>query len=908
MRYFLPVFVSFVLLVFMSSLKAQVDFMHPYEADEHTVLLLHFDGDLSDASGQTAGGTGYGDFSFVPGLDNLGQCLYLNNSSVSDSSRVLVPDTAALDIKGSFTVEAWVYFLTFGEGWNDWRGAPRILAKPYAVNSSFPNTWWFPNYWLMGDSYNDTYVFGGGFMGIDPTDSSWVFNGDLRLDFNFVETMKWYHVAFIYNQDVYPRTEQLLVHDKDGNLLVMLNRTVEDTSYVLATSDWPLIIGEGGGGGNSWLDGFVDEVRISNVARQFSIPPVITGTTVPENTTDSEGPYIIKTKVTDADGIQSITLKYDVGSGWVDVPMQATQNDTFMASIPGQQPGTTIKFYIEAVDNNNDVSVDPYRAPDEYYSFAIIVEKALVFYLDFEEGSGQPIDKSQFGTTCTISGDVTYTTDAAKGNYAAKFNADGDGYITANATPFMNCYEFTVEMWVKPNKLEQNLRLLIKDGSPTWYMPNYEIKGTATGNIEVGSYCDPVGWNNFTSDSALTMGQWQHIAYVFKDSVATLYILNANDKIIDKVDHVTLGTPIFTDGDLHIGHAPGDASGPFYDGLMDEVKIYNYAKQFEYRWKPYDPDEHTVLLAHFDGDLSDASGHQPDGTASSDKVGFIQSLPSMGQALYLDNSAESNAAYVTFADTSLLDLGKEFSVEACFKILGKSDSWNSNPRIWAKCGDPWWTTNYYGFVRADDAFLAGYYTGSAYYDNASDPGMVKPNTWYHMFFYYNEDSDYTYLVVHDTLDQVVFENTMPIGDLKDEYQTTFPLFVGFGGGGSDSYLNGYIDELRIENYQFVTGIKDQNRMAPIPAKYALSQNYPNPFNPNTCIAYQLPNAENVRLIVYNVLGEKVRTLVHARQAAGVHTAQWDGRDDAGKVLPSGIYFYRLKAGKFSAIKKMILMK
>ena len=155
MRYFLPVFVSFVLLVFMSSLKAQVDFMHPYEADEHTVLLLHFDGDLSDASGQTAGGTGYGDFSFVPGLDNLGQCLYLNNSSVSDSSRVLVPDTAALDIKGSFTVEAWVYFLTFGEGWNDWRGAPRILAKPYAVNSSFPNTWWFPNYWLMGDSYND---------------------------------------------------------------------------------------------------------------------------------------------------------------------------------------------------------------------------------------------------------------------------------------------------------------------------------------------------------------------------------------------------------------------------------------------------------------------------------------------------------------------------------------------------------------------------------------------------------------------------------------------------------------------------------------------------------------------------------------------------------------------------------
>ncbi len=907
MKRVLPLFVCFLLLFLIKKLPAQVDFMHPYSPDEHTVLLLHFDGDLNDVSGKTAGGIGYGDYSFVPGLSNFDKCLYLNNSSISDSSRVLVPDTSALDIKGSFTLEAWVYFLTFGEGWNDWRGAPRILAKPFAVNSSYPNSWWFPNYWLMGDSYNDTYVFGGGFMGINPVDSSWTFNGDLRLDYNFVETMKWYHLAFIYNHDVYPRTEQLLIHDKDGNLLVMLNTTIEDTSYVLATSDWPLIIGEGGGGGNSWLDGFIDEVRISNIARQFSIPPIITGTTVPENTTDSEGPYEIKTKVTDADGIKSVTLKYNVGEGWVDLPMQNTVGDTFAASIPGQQPGTIVKFYIEAVDNNDQVSVDPAKAPDEYYSFAIIVEKALVFYLDFEEGSGQPVDKSGNSTTCTISGDVTYTTDAAKGHYAAKFNADGNGFITAEATPFLNCYEFTVEMWVKPNKLEQNLRLIIKDGDPTWYMPNYEIKGTSSGNIEAGSYCDPIGWNNFTSDSALTMGSWQHIAYVFKDTVATLYILDSNDKIIDKVSHVTLGTPIYTTGDLHIGHAPGDASGPFYDGLMDEVKIYNYAKQFEYQWQPYTPDEHTVLLAHFDGDLTDTSGNLPDGIASSDKVGFVQSLPGLGQALYLDNSVDGGA-YVTFADTSLLDLGKKFSVEACFKILSKSDSWNNNPRIWAKCGDPWWTTNYYGFVRADDAFLAGYYTGSAYYDNASEPGIFKPNTWYHMYFYYDEDSDYTYLVVHDTLDQIVFENKMPIGDLKDDYKTNFPLFVGFGGGGSDSYLNGYIDELRIENYEYVTDIKDNDNLSGIPEKYDLAQNYPNPFNPKTTIKYQLAKPGNVNLIIYNVLGEQVRVLLNSKQCAGSHSVTWDGKDGFGKVLPSGIYFYRIQAGNYSAIRKMILLK
>ncbi len=136
MKRVLPLFVCFLLLFLIKTLPAQVDFMHPYSPDEHTVLLLHFDGDLNDVSGKTAGGIGNGDYSFVSGLSNFDKCLYLNNSSISDSSRVLVPDTSALDIKGSFTLEAWVYFLTFGEGWNDWRGAPRILAKPFAVNSS----------------------------------------------------------------------------------------------------------------------------------------------------------------------------------------------------------------------------------------------------------------------------------------------------------------------------------------------------------------------------------------------------------------------------------------------------------------------------------------------------------------------------------------------------------------------------------------------------------------------------------------------------------------------------------------------------------------------------------------------------------------------------------------------------
>jgi hypothetical protein len=86
-------------------------------------------------------------------------------------------------------------------------------------------------------------------------------------------------------------------------------------------------------------------------------------------------------------------------------------------------------------------------------------------------------------------------------------------------------------------------------------------------------------------------------------------------------------------------------------------------------------------------------------------------------------------------------------------------------------------------------------------------------------------------------------------------------------------------------------------------EYALYQNYPNPFNPETNISFSLPEASNVSLRVFNLLGEEVATLVSGAQAAGTHTVSFDASS-----LTSGMYIYRLEAGEFSATRKMILMK
>jgi hypothetical protein len=96
---------------------------------------------------------------------------------------------------------------------------------------------------------------------------------------------------------------------------------------------------------------------------------------------------------------------------------------------------------------------------------------------------------------------------------------------------------------------------------------------------------------------------------------------------------------------------------------------------------------------------------------------------------------------------------------------------------------------------------------------------------------------------------------------------------------------------------------DVKKEPEIPKKFSLYQNYPNPFNPTTTISYDLPVRAHVKLTVYNILGQEVATLVNGEQEPGRYNVKFDAND-----LPSGIYFYRLEAGKFIEQKKMILIK
>jgi len=105
----------------------------------------------------------------------------------------------------------------------------------------------------------------------------------------------------------------------------------------------------------------------------------------------------------------------------------------------------------------------------------------------------------------------------------------------------------------------------------------------------------------------------------------------------------------------------------------------------------------------------------------------------------------------------------------------------------------------------------------------------------------------------------------------------------------------------LKGFNFTSSIQKGNKH--FPYKFALEQNYPNPFNPKTVISFSIPRAENIKLEVFNLVGQRVRVLVDDHLNAGTYALHFIAKD-----LPSGIYYYRLTAGEFQQVKKMVLVK
>jgi hypothetical protein len=125
--------------------------------------------------------------------------------------------------------------------------------------------------------------------------------------------------------------------------------------------------------------------------------------------------------------------------------------------------------------------------------------------------------------------------------------------------------------------------------------------------------------------------------------------------------------------------------------------------------------------------------------------------------------------------------------------------------------------------------------------------------------------------------------------------------------GTDGFAVGDLNWFPEQKEQWLTSV-EVNPSDVLPSSYTLSDAYPNPFNPETKIDFSVKNMGKIKIHIYNVLGQKVRTLVNKEFNAGNYTATWNGKDDFGKQVASGTYIYSLEAGDVRLAKKMVLLK
>jgi hypothetical protein len=119
-------------------------------------------------------------------------------------------------------------------------------------------------------------------------------------------------------------------------------------------------------------------------------------------------------------------------------------------------------------------------------------------------------------------------------------------------------------------------------------------------------------------------------------------------------------------------------------------------------------------------------------------------------------------------------------------------------------------------------------------------------------------------------------------------------------------VDGHDYRLIVGTRKFLDGMELD--IVSMPTRFELSQNYPNPFNPSTTIRFALPVPQRVLIDVVNILGQRVTTLIDDDMPAGNNQVTWDGTDDFGRQVASGVYFYRLRTDKFQNNKKMVLLK
>lgn len=137
---------------------------------------------------------------------------------------------------------------------------------------------------------------------------------------------------------------------------------------------------------------------------------------------------------------------------------------------------------------------------------------------------------------------------------------------------------------------------------------------------------------------------------------------------------------------------------------------------------------------------------------------------------------------------------------------------------------------------------------------------------------------------------------------------TDTMFVELVSGGTKAYSIVTINQITFQHGDTILSVDDLEKMNSIFSSFTLKQNYPNPFNPTTTIEYEIPKQGNVDVAIFDIQGRKVRELEKSVRDVGSFQVIWDSRNDAGRTVASGTYFYRVQFNGSQLVNKLLLLK
>ncbi|MHB1686753.1 MAG: LamG-like jellyroll fold domain-containing protein [Ignavibacteriaceae bacterium] len=1000
----LSVLMSIFLIASLTYAQAQIG--GPYTPDSNTVLLLHFSGNFKDSAGVCRDGQPQGKISFITNTDmpEFGQSAFFNNDARSDSSFLVIPDTSALSLQGDWTLEGWVNFLSFGETTDSWNWRPMLIVKEWNYICELIG---LPGTHYIAPSYraqDNTLVRITGTVGS-------------------VNPGSWYHWTYI--RDTTNSIIILLVNDQNRRLIDFRVEpfdpavpTAMKTNYPVQIGNWPENLGGG------FINGLVDEIRISNVIRKFPMPPII-------KKGDQEGAeesithalpnqnIPVNVDVINYTGtITDVTLHYSINHGnFQSVSMILYNSDqnrnryTYTYSLPPQSLGTEIRYYLTA-SNSNGYQVTTQNSPfsdSSYFGIAVWQPNSLVLGLNFENGSGVPVDSSQYHQKIVEHGNPIYSTDAISGKYSMYFEGDSSYLEIKQPAPFMVSNSMTIDYWFKADTLFGGEPLLGKYPEYAWDVWQFGYRNWIRDNqghfgpetyFETPNAVDQ-RWTMIDMPNALSQHIWYHLVEKISSesgiAIAEIYDSTGNLIVSGSANINNNGFIKPRAGAFRIG-ADYSWSAKF-KGYIDDLKIYNYAANMPPKvTKLYQPDavqqlpnqsvnikadiqnaKTAVLHYSTGGNYTDLpmtlqSGitfettipGQPLGTvikynitavnengatvktpSTGPDFGIGYSLPNtetlhltfeegsgtpidssqyhnpivvFGNPTYSTNAKEGKYSLYLEGDSSYLQINApapilaspQVTVDFWFEadslpasatdLLGifpaRGNAWAFGYRVWFQDK---------GLLYPEFYFVSSTGGPDQRWTNTPLKYNITTNKWYRIQVQASTDTmisklwdDSGNLVAQAGVSVGMDQILNPVGGIMTIGRSQFsnmPLFKG------------RIDDIKIYNYAMSspTGIKN-NGNSITPSTYSLSQNYPNPFNPTTSISFSVPNQQNVEIVIYNVLGEKVKTLVNKVISAGFHTIQWDGKNEMGSYIASGIYFYRMVANNFHQVHKMIMLK